>query len=291
LKADGGLLVGNPGGQPQTVGLKLWGCRAEPWSAIGPLGEGQLEPVRTHYAAGPTRPVRRGGSLARHEAIEPYLTRLGVLFHALRPLKLVLDSSSLPLAACLRKLLSNSACQVLAPGAPRVLYGGERSKAQTIPPRQLGFVERRLRLVSDCVRRNNAHFGLWADGDAEVCHLVDERGRIVDPERLVMLLAGQLLAERPGATVVLEHGTSTGLVESIARLGGTVATSGASREAMYAAVDTHRAVLGGSASGRLWFGGEWPICDALLLVSLLLGTLSQTDRPLSEVLDSAAAGE
>jgi phosphomannomutase len=291
LKTDGGLLVGNPSGQPHSVGLKLWGRRAEPWSAIGSLGEGQLEAVHTHYAAGSNRPVRRGGSMARHGAMEPYLTRLGELFHALRPLTVVLDSSSQPLAACLRRLLSNSACQVLAPGSPPASSGAERPKPQATALKPPTFVQRRLRLVSNSVRRHSAHFGLWADGDAEVCYVVDERGRTVDPERLTMLLVGRLLSDRPGAAVVLELGASTGLVGSIARLGGTVATSAASREAMYAAVDTHRAVLGGGASGRLWFGADWPICDALLLISLLLGILSQTDRPLSEVLDSAAAGE
>ena len=46
-------------------------------------------------------------------------------------------------------------------------------------------------------------------------------------------------------------------------------------------------MFGGGASGTFWFAGPPAAPDALLATCLLLTILSQSDRPLSEVLDAA----
>jgi hypothetical protein len=45
----------------------------------------------------------------------------------------------------------------------------------------------------------------------------------------------------------------------------------------------HRARLGGGPSGRLWYGSA---ADALQTLTHLLVLLSQSDRPLSQLLDA-----
>jgi phosphomannomutase len=46
------------------------------------------------------------------------------------------------------------------------------------------------------------------------------------------------------------------------------------------------ALLGGGSDGRCWYAALGPpLPDALMTLTLLLGILSQSDRPLSEVLN------
>jgi phosphomannomutase len=54
-------------------------------------------------------------------------------------------------------------------------------------------------------------------------------------------------------------------------------------------MEDERALVGGGPSGRFWYARSGHVSpDALVTLSLLLTILSQSDRPLSRVLDEAA---
>jgi phosphomannomutase len=129
-----------------------------------------------------------------------------------------------------------------------------------------------------------ADFGLWIDGDGEAAVVVDERGREVPPERLLLVLARHLQSEQPGAAIVIEpsptHSTTD---ELLGVLDHASLAADATRRGMAAAMAGTQAVLGGGSSGRYWLPPS-PAPDALHLVALLLTLLSRRDWPLSEVI-------
>jgi phosphomannomutase len=259
LAASGGVLVGNSGGRPHTVGLKFWAGR-QPLSAGG-----RLETLARLYRAGVDRPTRRSGSLRRFQADVPYLAGLAEYYHALRPLRVVLDTSCGPLVEYLSRLTESVACRII-----------------------------RCRCADDRLREKvlaeKPHFAVRIDDDGERCRLVDEHGRRVPAERLLLLVARHLLSERPQAAVVLEEGTAAAVAEAIGAAGGRVVFSTARRAEMAAAMQEHRGLLGGGQTGRLWYDSDGlPLPDALRTLTLLLVLLSQSDRPLSEVLAHRAA--
>jgi phosphomannomutase len=193
-----------------------------------------------------------------------YLAGLEDYFDALRPLRFVLDTRCQPLVAYLRRLLAASACEIVQNQGP-------------------GRQVTTRRGLSECVRRSDAHFGLWVDGDGEACRLVDQHGQEVRHDEWLWLIAKRLLELHPGAIFVLEHGACPSLGERINAIGGRVAFSDPTRAAMNETMREHGALAGGGLNGRLWFGGEAPAADALKALALLLSVLSQTDRTLSEV--------
>jgi len=259
LQAAGGLLVGNDSGQANMVGLKLWGAEGQPLSA-GP----ELDAIRKLSAQGVDRPTRSYGALSRFSPESLYLAGLEEFFHALRPLRLVLDTGCRPLIGYLRKLASSVACELLL----------SREAATTLAAAGLGLAER--------VRGERAHFGIWVDGDGEACRVVDERGAPLSAEQALLLLSDFVLQKQPGAAVIVEQAACAATVERIAAAGGRVVRSGASRANMHAAMAAHDAALGGGPSGRFWYGALPPTADGLRTLSLLLTILSQSDRPLSE---------
>ncbi|MBN2474113.1 MAG: hypothetical protein JXB62_05875 [Pirellulales bacterium] len=259
LGADGGLLVGNRDGRPHTVGLKFW-AGPRPLSAQGPL-----DLLRETHRAGVDRPTRRFGSLRRFRAEEPYVASLAEHYHALRPLRFVLDSSCGPLSRFLERLLRPVACRV-------------------IPSRE---AEGRL---PEQVVADGAHFAIRIGDDGETCGLFDEQGRRVAVERLLLRVAGHLVTERSPQTVVLETGTDLATARRIEALGGQVARADTRRAAMERAMREQGAIFGGGPSGRFWYAdGGLALPDALRTLTLLLVVLSQSDRRLSEVLDGASA--
>jgi phosphoglucomutase/phosphomannomutase/phosphoglucomutase len=275
LAAGGGILVGNPDDRPQTAGLKFWAAGPWPLSAGG-----ALDRVQRLYRSGVDRPTRSFGPLRRFQADVPYLAGLAEFFHALRPLRFVLDTASGPLLGYLKRLTKPVACRIV--------------HCRTTPDR-----------LPEVIRAEKAHFAVRVGGDGETCHLFDEQGRPVPAERLLVLLARQLLGDcpdfraakmglspspaHPQRAVVLEQETPAAVAQAIRAAGARAVFSSARRAEMAAAMREHAALLGGGASGRLWHDHNGlPLPDALRTLSLLLVLLSQSDRPLSEVLDRRA---
>jgi phosphomannomutase len=313
LRTDAALWVGNASGEPHAIDLKLWGPGGIPWSSPG-----HLDPVHEIYQSKVDRPKRRGGGLERAGVDDHYLATFFPLFHALRPLRLVVDTTCEPVVRYLDKLVSQAACEVLRPGhvmvRPRcsdaagataglpsseISAGGQatrgtRHSRPVHAPAGLTsatdgakpFRERRLAAVGRQVLATDAHFGLWIDGDAEACHLVDQCGASVDSQRLLVLLALTVCRQRPQATLVLERETRGEHDSALARLGARVIRTDSTRQAMCEVMHQHAAVLGGGPSGRFWFSGSPAAPDALLTISLLLTILSESDRPLTDVLDA-----
>jgi len=260
LRTAGGILVGNPTGLPHTVGLKFWGRNARPLSSGG-----SLELLGQTYAAGVDRPGRRYGSLRRFRADVPYLAAMVEHYHALRPLRFVLDCSCSPFYRYLKELAEPLACRIVP--------------HRTSPDR-----------MPDVVSAEAAHFAVRIADDGETCHLFDEQGRSVPTERLLLLLARHLLEIDPHRAVVLEEETAPSISGKIEKLTGRAATGGTRRAEMQQAMCEHEAVFGGGPSGRFWYTADGPpLPDALRTLTLLLVVLSRSDRHLSEVLDREAA--
>ena len=262
LRADGGILVGNPSDQAQTVGLKFWAGGPWPMSAGG-----QLDRLSEIFQAGVDRPTRTYGGLRRFRAEVPYLAGLAEYYHALRPLRLVLDTSCGPLARYLAELTEPVACRIIP--------------CRSSPDR-----------LAEQVTAEEAHFAASVGDDGQTCRVLDERGRPVPAERLLVLLARHLLAQRPQGTVVLEDGTSPEVVRRIEASGGHVVTADARRGEMAVSMREQRGIFGGGQSGCFWYDRDGlPLPDALMTLTWLLVLLSQSDRRFSEVLDREATVE
>ena len=258
LAASGGVLVGNPTSRVQTLGLKFWAGGARPLSAGG-----GLEAVRQVFHSGAARPARKYGSLRRFQAAAPYLAGLAEYYHALRPLRFVLDTNCPPVAGYLKELTGPIACRVVP--------------CRTSPDR-----------LADQVRTDEVHFAVRIDDDGQRCGLMDDRGREVPAARFLLLLARHLLNQQRDRPIVAEDGTPAEVVGEIRRLGSRVITCDPRRAEMDRAIRQNGAILGGGSSGRLWYRLDDDRCspDALVSLTFLLRILSQSDRRLSEVLDA-----
>ena len=264
LQTDGALLVGNPSNEPRIVGLQFWAAGPRPLSTGG-----SLEPIAERYRAGVDRPVRVEGRLRRFQADVPYLAGLAEHYHALRPLRVVVESASKPLLDGLKKLAATVACKVIPSRA-----------AQSD--------------LAEQVRADAAHFAVCVDGDGETCRVLDQTGRIVPPERLLPALSLLQTPMTGGSpqTVVLEEGTSPAVVRRLEQLGFGVVGGGVRRADMAAAMQRVGAMLGGGVSGRFWHVESGvPLPDGLMTITQLLKLLSRTDEPLSTVLDREAVPE
>ncbi|HEV3418192.1 MAG TPA: hypothetical protein VG056_15310 [Pirellulales bacterium] len=246
-RADGALLIGNPGGKSQEVGLTLWGRGGEPLSAPG-----ELDSVRRLFDSPAPQPRSAFGGIKRLAAGADYLAQLEPQFHALRPLRFLVDTTSLALIEYIRRLTNKVALDI---------HFGQK--------------------IVDRVRGARVHFGIWIDGDGESCRIVDERGEPVPVERMVVLVAREFLTEQAVVKVALS-GPMARLAPKLKTLGVETFAAESGRQAIHKAVCCHRPDLAADEHGRIWFAGQPTCADALKALTMLLTLLSRSDRPLSE---------
>ncbi len=263
LDADGGLFLGNPQGDPYQAGIRFYRRHGQPLTGLA-----ALSPLCHWVDTDPDRPVRTWGKASRAEAQRWYESRLADSFHGLRPLRFQLHTTCRPTGRCAVRLLQGTACKMVL-----------RDSGTALPPERL----------SDSV----GHFAAAIEDDGQRCRLWDERGESVPFERLFLLLAQSVCGSEPsGRTVVVEERLPDTVAEVMQRSGLTVRRCGPLPSDIHTAMVDSGAALGGDGAGRIWYGeaGGRAIADALGTLTLVLGKLSEGDRPLSEVLDAEVPG-
>ncbi|WP_428261790.1 phosphomannomutase/phosphoglucomutase [Haliangium sp.] len=129
------------------------------------------------------------------------------------------------------------------------------------------------------VQAEGAELGLAFDGDADRVAAVDERGRILWGDQLLILFGRALLAEHPGATVVTEVKCSSAVESELTRLGGHVYMGQAGHSLVKAAMRARGALLAGELSGHIFFADRWPgFDDGIYAGARLLELVSRGDE-------------
>lgn len=142
--------------------------------------------------------------------------------------------------------------------------------------------------LQDLIRRvlsEGADVGIGFDGDGDRIGVVDDRGRIVWGDELMILFWREILPKYPGAQAIVEVKCSQALVDEIRRLGGRPFFYKTGHSLIKAKMKEIGAVFTGEMSGHMFFADEYyGFDDAVYAAARLLRILSHTDRPLSELL-------
>ncbi|MCW5890678.1 MAG: phosphomannomutase/phosphoglucomutase [bacterium] len=146
-------------------------------------------------------------------------------------------------------------------------------------------VEENMHQLVAAVRETGAELGVAFDGDADRIGVVDAAGRMVWGDELLVLFARDVLARRPGATVVSEVKCSQRLYDDIAARGGVPIMWKAGHSLLKAKMKETGALLGGEMSGHIfikdgWFGFD----DGVYAGARLLELLARSGRTVAELL-------
>ena len=146
-------------------------------------------------------------------------------------------------------------------------------------------VEENLQDLIAAVHETRADVGIAFDGDGDRIGVVDETGRIIWGDELMVLLSRSVLAKQPGATIIAEVKCSQTLFDDIEKHGGNAVMWKAGHSLIKAKMKETGAVLAGEMSGHIFFADRYyGFDDATYVGARLIEILSHTDKPLSELL-------
>ncbi|PWB38893.1 MAG: phosphomannomutase/phosphoglucomutase [Parcubacteria group bacterium] len=134
------------------------------------------------------------------------------------------------------------------------------------------------------VREEKADLGVIYDIDGDRMFLVDEKGNFIRGDMILLLLAKAMLAKNPGAGVAYNLICSHAVPELITKWGGRPLRS----EVGYMNLSRHMreegGVMSGEVSAHFAFRDNFYADSGYIALLLVLQTLSEDGRPLSELI-------
>lgn len=261
------LMVTGSHTPPDTHGVKMMIDNA-------PLHDEQVQDLQRRIEAGD---VRRGQGTRTPKDFKPaYIQRLRRDIRLARPLRIGIDCANAAAGVIAPDLFEALGCEVHA------LNTQVDGRFPDHPPNP--SKPENLRALIEAVRRERLDLGLAFDGDGERLGLIDDAGRIIWPDRLLMLHAVDMLKRHPGATVVYDIQCSRYLEDLIKDAGGHPLMYKSGHGALKAKLEEVDGLLGGGLSGHVLFRDRWyGFHDALYAGARVLELIARDTRKAGEV--------
>jgi len=273
LNADGGVMASGSHNPPDQNGFKVCVGKETIWGQQ--ILELQKIIERKDYPSGK-------GAVKDYELNTPYIDYIVKNIKLARPLRVIIDAgngTAGPVApVVLRKLGCEVACMYCE-------MDGTFPNHHPDPTVEKNVAEIRRRVVAE-----KADVGIAYDGDADRIGVIDDQGKILWGDMLMILLSRALLKEVPGSIIVGEVKCSHRLFDDISAHRGKPLMWKAGHSLIKAKMREVGAQLGGEMSGHIFYKNRWfGFDDAIYTSARVLEILSQSPKPLSELLADVPA--
>lgn len=234
LGADGGIMVTASHNPAEYNGFKMV-------FGVSPITEEDVQEVRRYCEA--DRVVRAEGSCEAVDVVEGYWTDISALAgHG--KIKIVLDAGGGATSAIAPELFRRCGYEVVE------LFCEADGSFADRPPNPA--VPANLKKLGEAVRNSGAALGIGFDGDGDRAGFVDEHGRAIDNDKMLVLLAEAYLEKEKGA-VIYDAKCSMLVPEGIQKAGGRPVMARAGHTFCKAAFQRENAVFAGEISGHFFF--------------------------------------
>lgn len=225
-----------------------------------------IQDLRRRIATGELATGR--GAYRQHDIARDYIGRIAADVRLARPMKIAIDCGNGVAGAYAPALYQALGCQVAC------LYcevDGHFPHHHPDPSQP-----ENLRHLIAHLASGEAEIGLAFDGDGDRLGVVARDGRIIYPDRQLMLFAADVLARHPGATVIYDVKSTRNLQRWIEDHGGRSLMWKTGHSLIKAKMRETGALLAGEMSGHVFFKDRWyGFDDGLYAGARLLEYLSR----------------
>jgi phosphomannomutase / phosphoglucomutase len=210
---------------------------------------------------------------------EPYFRRLLSEFSLDRSLRVVVDAGNGTGGVMACRVLEALGCRVIP------LYCDMDGSFPNHHPDPT--VLENLTDLRRMVVETGSDLGIAFDGDADRLGVVDETGEVVFGDRVLVLLAREVLRVNPGAAVISEVKASDIFFREVEKAGGRALMSPTGHSLIKKAMIEQNALLAGEMSGHIFFRDRYyGFDDALYAALRLLEVLASGTESLGRLMSS-----
>ncbi len=267
LKVDGGIMITGSHNPKEYNGLKI---------AVGKstIHGGQIQKLREIAERGEFPIGKRPTTITRMDLMSKYMNKIQSGIKLKRKLKVVVDAGNGVGGKLAVPLLERMGCEVIPLYCDVDGNFPNHHADPTLPAT--------LKKLIATVKREKADLGVAYDGDADRIGAVDEKGNIIAGDMLLLLFAGPVLKDKPGAAVIGEVKCSRVLFEGIEKFGGEPVMWMVGHSLIKDAMKRFDSPLAGEMSGHIFFKHRWYGFDcAVYVTTRLLEIVASSRKPLS----------
>ena len=229
-----------------------------------------IQGLRRRIGAGV--PDSPSGKKTRENVVAAYVDRIAGDIRLARPFRIALDCGNGVAGAVAPRLFRRLGCEV-----EELYCDVDGNFPNHHPdPSQPGNLQD---LVS-ALEKSDSEIGLAFDGDGDRLGVVTKSGKIIYPDRQLMLYAKDVLTRNPGAEIIYDVKCTRLLAPWIERHGGRPVIWKTGHSFIKAKLKQSGAPLAGEMSGHIFFKERWyGFDDALYCGARLLEILSREADP------------
>ena len=271
LKTGSGVMVTGSHNPPDYNGLKMM-------VAEDTLSGDSVQDLRRLIDAGDFAKPAKPGSQSKANVAEAYFDRITSDIKLARPMTIAVDCGNGSPGAFAPELYRRLGCKVIELFCE---VDGNFPNHHPDPAKPENLEDLIRELAS-----GEAELGLAFDGDGDRLGVVTKQGKIIFPDRQLMLFAAEILGRNPGAEVIFDVKCTRNLFGWIRKHGGTPMIWKTGHSLLKAKLKERGAPLAGEMSGHLFFKDRWyGFDDGLYSGARLLEILSK-EKDVSAVLDA-----
>ncbi|RVU86276.1 phosphomannomutase/phosphoglucomutase [Leucothrix sargassi] len=219
-----------------------------------PLTKDEIRAIYETIAEGSVGKAESVGSCKHYEAIlEEYTAAVISDISLKKTLKVGIDCGNGVTSLLAESLFSQLGCEV-SPLFCELDGNFPNHSPDPTEPKNLVALQK-------LVIENKLDLGIAFDGDGDRVIAVDSNGKILWPDRIMILLAKEMLRENPNATVVCDIKCSYLLKNSVEQAGGKIALCPTGHSHLKRTTRETNAILGGEFSGHIILRDRWSCHD------------------------------
>lgn len=280
---DGGVMVTASHNPSEWNGLKM--CYGD----VRPVGgESGLYQIKDRIVAGDLPAVERETTVEMVEGWpERYMEQLVPEPGAYAGMKVAVDTGNGMVGAFIEAFASRLGVELI----PLCLELDDTFPNHEANPLKVETLEELQQTVVD----RGAHAGIAFDADGDRIGAVDEQGRVIEGDRLGLLIARSLLQAQPEGRVLIDVRCSRDVERAIHAAGGTTSLSPVGHAKIKEQMREEGAVMAMELSAHFYFADRYYVESALRSMVMLLDVMQQSDAPLSALVEAdrsmVASGE
>jgi phosphomannomutase len=264
---DGGIMVTGSHNPANYNGFKLMLGKK-------PFFGGDIQRLGRIAAAPPTAPSRPA-KVEERVVLETYVSRLLADYDGVRALSVAWDAGNGATGEAVQRLTAQ------LPGRHVLLnevIDGRFPAHHPDPTEAKNLVQ-----LQETVLAQRCDLGIAFDGDGDRIGVVDEKGRILWGDQFMVVLASDVIRQRPGATIIADVKASQVLFDEIARMGGTPLMWRTGHSLIKTKMAETGAPLAGEMSGHIFYADRYyGFDDALYAAVRLLSILALGGESLAQ---------
>ena len=279
LNTGSGVMVTGSHNPPDYNGFKMM---------IGgeTLAEQSIQDLYTRISE--SRFTSGAGALQSMDVIEDYIDKISGDIQLENPLRVVVDAGNGIAGAVAPKLLQSIGCEI------EELYCEVDGNFPHHHPDPSD--PKNLKDLIVAVKQMNADIGVAFDGDGDRLGIVTRSGKIINPDRILILFARDVLSRVPGASIIYDVKCTGALAPAIRSAGGVPVMYKTGHSLIKGKMKELDAALAGEMSGHFffkerWFGFDDGMYAACRLLEILAASGLDADDLFDDIPDAVSTPE